>query len=158
MTRGFAVNFHQQRQRSENSFKRDVIESTPGRHGVYNKRNTMKKISVKISSVCVALALGLPLVGAITAVSGLTGCAGNQNERSTGEYIDDQSLTVRVKKALGDNSEYKFDNVSVNVFRGTVQLSGFVNTDEQKSRAVEIARGVQGVRKVEDQISIKPNP
>ena len=114
----------------------------------------MKKISVKISSMCVALALGLPLVGAVTA---LTGCAGNQNERSTGEYIDDQSLTVRVKKALGDAPEYKFDHVSVNVFRGTVQLSGFVDTSDQKSRAADIARGVQGVRNVENQISIKSN-
>jgi hyperosmotically inducible periplasmic protein len=114
----------------------------------------MKNTCKQISSVCVALAtLALPIVATTT----LVGCAGSNSERSTGQYIDDQSLTMRVKNALGHNSEYKFDNVSVTTFRGTVQLNGFVTNSEQKSRAEELAREVQGVQRIENNISIKEN-
>jgi osmotically-inducible protein OsmY len=97
------------------------------------------------------LCLGL----SIAAATAFNGCAGNQYDRSTGQYIDDKSLTVRVHDALHDNSEYKFDNVNVNVFRGTVQLSGFVDNADQKTKAVEIAKGVQGIQNVEDSITVK---
>ena len=86
----------------------------------------------------------------------VTGCAGDKYQRSTGEYIDDKSLTARVHDALHDNPEYKFDNVDVNVYRGTVQLSGFVNTSDQKDKASDIVKGVQGVKDVVNNISIKP--
>ena len=75
----------------------------------------MKKIQV----LCVALTL------AASAVVGLTGCAGDRYHESTGEYVDDTSLTARVKGALGDDS-YKYPDVKVTSFKGTVQLSGFV--------------------------------
>ena len=108
----------------------------------------MKK---KIISLCVALCLGLPVV------TTFVGCqAGNRYDRSTGEYIDDKALTSRVKGALGDDPEYKFDGVNVASFRGMVQLSGFVNTATQKTEAGRIARTVQGVREVENNISLKP--
>jgi osmotically-inducible protein OsmY len=89
------------------------------------------------------------------AVSVFTGCAGNQTDRSTGEYIDDKSLTLRVHEALAGNAEYKFGDVNVNVFRGRVQLTGFVDTSDQKSKAAEVAKGVQGVKDVENDISLK---
>jgi osmotically-inducible protein OsmY len=105
----------------------------------------------KINILCLALALGLS-TAAITAV---TGCAGNKYDRSTGEYIDDQTLTHRVNDALKDNPEYKFEGVVVNVFRGTVQLSGFVNTHDQKSKAYDIAKNVEGIKDVVNNISVK---
>jgi osmotically-inducible protein OsmY len=64
-------------------------------------------------------------------------------------------LTVRVHNALHDNPDYKFDDVDVNVFRGTVQLSGFVNVSDQKSKAESIAKGVEGVKDVVDNITVK---
>lgn len=85
-----------------------------------------------------------------------TGCAATQTDRSTGQYIDDKSLTIRVHDALHDNPDYKFDDVDVNVFRGVVQLSGFVNNSDQKSKAVDIAKGVQGVTDVKDEMTVKP--
>jgi hyperosmotically inducible protein len=88
-------------------------------------------------------------------LAGTVGCAGDQYSRSTGEYIDDKSLDMRVKGALGDNPDYKFGDVKVTSFRGTVQLSGFVNNGEMKSRAESIAKNVEGVRVVENHISIK---
>ena len=110
----------------------------------------MKNIN-KIRNLCLVVLLGLPLV----ATTGLVGCAGDRDSRSTGQYIDDHSLTMRVKNALGHNSEYKFENVSVDVYRGTVQLNGFVANSDQKSRAEDIVKQVPGVQKIENNISIK---
>lgn len=107
----------------------------------------MKK---NIISLCVALCLGVPVL------TTFVGCAGNRSDRSTGEYIDDKALANRVRGALGDDAEYKFDGVSVQSFRGVVQLSGFVNTSTQKNEAGRIAKTVDGVREIENNISIKP--
>jgi hyperosmotically inducible periplasmic protein len=105
------------------------------------------------STLNLALCLGLLTTAAVTTT---TGCAGNQYNRSTGEYIDDSSLKSRVSDTLHDNPDYKFDNVNVDVYRGTVQLSGFVDTDDQKSKAGDLTKGVQGVKKVVNNITLKP--
>ena len=102
-----------------------------------------------ISSLCLALVLSLPVI------TGLLGCAGNSHERSTGEYIDDKVMNSRVRGALGDHPEYKFKDVNVTTFRGTVQLSGFVVSSDQKHKAGEIASQVQGVKSVENNITVK---
>jgi hyperosmotically inducible protein len=100
--------------------------------------------------------IGLSLcVAALPLAAFVTGCAGDRYHQSTGENIDDHATTMRVKSALGNNTEYKFDGVEVNTFKGTVQLSGWVNNHDQKSRAGEIAKGVDGVKDVENNISIK---
>jgi osmotically-inducible protein OsmY len=92
---------------------------------------------------------------AIAGLAAFAGCAGNQYDRSTGQYVDDKSLAMRVHSALSDNPEYKFGDVNVDCFRGTVQLSGFVNTADEKSKAVQIAKGVQGAKDVDNKISVK---
>jgi len=108
---------------------------------------------MKLTATTLNLALCLGLLTAATTTN--TACAGDKYNRSTGQYIDDKSLTVRVKSALHDNAEYKFSDVNVDVFRGTVQLSGFVNSSEQKSRAEDIAKQVQGVDKVVNNVTVK---
>jgi osmotically-inducible protein OsmY len=108
-------------------------------------------MKTKINQLDLALALSLSVV----AITGLVGCAGDRYERSTGEYIDDKSLNSRVRSALNDNADYTFSDVSVNSFRGTVQLSGFVNTSDQKRKAGEIAEKVQGTKTVENNITVK---
>ena len=102
-------------------------------------------------NLCLALCLCLPVGTAVV----LIGCAGNEYERSTGEYIDDKALNTRVKSALGDNPEYKFGDVNVTSFRGVVQLSGFVNTADQKKVAGTIAEKVHGVKSIENNITVK---
>jgi hyperosmotically inducible protein len=104
------------------------------------------------STLNLALCLGLATSGAVI---GITGCAGDRYERSTGQYIDDKSINARVRDALGDNSEYKFSDVNVDTFRGVVQLSGFVDTSAQKSRAGDLAGRVQGVKSVQNNITVK---
>ena len=89
---------------------------------------------------------------------GMIGCAtgdSDSSERTAGQYIDDKVLVQRVKGALGDSKVYKFDDVKVNTYKGTVQLSGFVESDEQKKQATEIARNVEGVYNVQNNITLK---
>jgi len=112
----------------------------------------MKNMEIKVRNIAVALAIGCSAAVGVLA----TGCAGDRYERSTGEYVDDKALSVRVHSALGDNPEYKFGEVSVKSYRGVVQLSGFVNTVDQKRIAGDIAARVENVRRVENNISIKP--
>ena len=107
-------------------------------------------MKTKIASLIVTLCLGLPLIATT-----FTGCAGDRYNRSTGEYLDDKGLNMRVKSALADNPEYKFGDVNVTSFRGTVQLAGFVNTSAQKAEAGKIARRVQGAKDVENNITVK---
>ena len=109
----------------------------------------------KVTMISLSLCLGLLTT---TAVITVTGCAGSSNTRSTGQYMDDKSLQHQVRSALSDSPEYKFDNVNVDVYRGTCQLSGFVDTTEQKDKAEDICKNVQGVTKVDNNITVKPNP
>jgi osmotically-inducible protein OsmY len=88
-------------------------------------------------------------------VAGWSGCAGTQNKQSTGEYIDDKATTSRVKKTLEDDPAYKFEHVNVATFKGTVQLSGFVNTRDQKNRAAQLAKSVPGVKEVVNNITVR---
>ena len=106
------------------------------------------------TGLCLSLCLSLT---AITSAIMFTGCAGDRYNRSTGEYIDDKSINMRVRDALNDNPSYKFGSVQIASFKGTVQLSGFVDTYDQKYTANTIARKVQGVHDVENNITVKDN-
>ena len=100
--------------------------------------------------------LGLALcLGTLPLVIMTSGCAGDRYHQSTGEAIDDKATSMRVRSALGDDTQYKYEDVSVKTFKGTVQLSGFVNTSAQKSRAAEMAKGVEGVKDIENNITVK---
>jgi hyperosmotically inducible periplasmic protein len=116
--------------------------------GAKQEKEIMKTI---LSKVCLALCLCLPVGTAVV----LVGCTGTRYERSTGEYIDDKALNSRVKTALAENPEYKFGDVNVTSFKGVVQLSGFVNTTDQKKMAGAIAEKVQGVKSVENNVTVK---
>jgi BON domain len=85
----------------------------------------------------------------------LVGCAGNEKQSSAGEYIDDTVLTTRVKTALLNDPDVSGLSVNVESFRGTVQLSGFVKTVAERNRAVQLARGIPGVRQVKNDILIR---
>lgn len=90
---------------------------------------------------------------AVTVLS--TGCAGDRYHESTGEGIDDSATTVRVKQALGKDPTFKYDDVHVTTFKGTVELSGFVESNQARSHAEDIVRGVDGVHDVSNKISVK---
>src|SRR5580692_7779962 len=109
---------------------------------------------MKIQSIKKVLGMLLCL-GALPLVTMVTGCAGDRYHQSTGEAIDDEGISMRVRSALSSDAEYKYDGVSVKTFKGTVQLSGFVDTHAQKSRAADLAKNVEGVKDVDNNITVK---
>lgn len=78
----------------------------------------------------------------------ITGCAHPGHERSAGKIIDDATITTQVKSALLSAKDVKSFDIKVTTFNGTVQLSGFVDSQWQIDQAVKIASGIQGVRHV----------
>ena len=99
--------------------------------------------------------LSAALFLATITVVGMTGCAGDRYNQSTGEHIDDAGITSRVKETLGSDSMYKYPGVKVTTFKGTVQLSGFVDNRVQKSQAGSLAKNVTGVKEVVNNITVK---
>ena len=90
-----------------------------------------------------------------TAAIQISGCAPTATDRSTGEFVDDGSLTARVKTAIANEAGPGAAlNVNVTTYRGTVQLSGFVETPQFAQRAGDIARSVQGVRSVKNDLTV----
>jgi hyperosmotically inducible protein len=87
----------------------------------------------------------------------ITGCeTSSKDNRSEGRTIDDKHITENVEKSLNSEPTYKFSEVKVSTFAGIVQLSGFVNTDGEKSRAEEVAQNIDGVKQVANGITLKP--
>jgi osmotically-inducible protein OsmY len=84
-----------------------------------------------------------------------TGAAAREVNRTTGQKIDDKSLASQVKSGLDDNAAYKFPDVKVNVYNGKVQLSGFVQTRDQKAKAEDLAKSMAGGASVENKITVK---
>jgi hyperosmotically inducible protein len=83
------------------------------------------------------------------------GCAGSPTQESTGEYLSDTWITTKVKAALIDDSIVKATEVNVETFKGAVQLSGFVSSAEAMNQAVVVARGIEGVTSVKNDMRIK---
>lgn len=82
----------------------------------------------------------------------LIGCAGDPTSKSTGEVVDDAAVTTRVKTALIRDNDVNANDVEVETYKGTVQLSGFVEDREDIDRAEELASNVDGVREVRNDL------
>jgi len=100
----------------------------------------------------ILLAISLSALGLATLA---TGCASTDTRASTGEYIDDSAITVKVKSAFVKDPVVGAMDVSVETFKGVVQLSGFVNTPAEKAQAEDVAAMVNGVVRVQNNIQIK---
>jgi osmotically-inducible protein OsmY len=95
------------------------------------------------------------LIGCLIVMIVMLGCAGDRTTRSTGEYIDDSTITTKVKSALVADPEVKGTQMQVEVYRGVVQLSGFVDRPADAQRAVAVARNVEGVKEVRNNLIVK---
>ncbi|MHB9100077.1 MAG: BON domain-containing protein [Sulfuricella sp.] len=91
---------------------------------------------------------------AVTLVS-VVGCASTSKQEGTGEYIDDSVITTKVKAAIFNEPSLKSAEINVETFKGVVQLSGFVKSSADQSKAVEIARSVKGVTSVKNDMRLK---
>ena len=79
-------------------------------------------------------------------------------KRSTGAYLDDKAVSAKVKAALLQDPDVKALQVNVETYNGVVQLSGFVDKPEQISRAAEVAKGVEGVKSIKNDLHVRPGP
>jgi osmotically-inducible protein OsmY len=95
------------------------------------------------------------LIFAAFVVAGMAACESTRTKQSTGEYVDDATITTRVKAALLQTPGVKSAAVNVETFRGVVQLSGFVDSKEMANNAVAAAQRVPGVKSVKDDMRVK---
>jgi hyperosmotically inducible protein len=109
----------------------------------------MRTHKIALSGLLICLSLG-----SIAVLQ--SGCAGTRYQRSTGTYLDDKGISARVKTALFRDPLVSGFEVNVNTFRGDVQLSGYVDTPQQKERAAQIARQIPGVQLVTNNLEVKP--
>jgi len=91
---------------------------------------------------------------AVTLVSAV-GCASTSTKEGTGEYVDDSVITTKVKAAIFNEPTLKSAEINVETFKGVVQLSGFVNSQADINKAVEVARSVKGVTSVKNNMRLK---
>lgn len=94
----------------------------------------------------------LVCIGAITA---FLGCAATQTRESTGQYVDDTAITTNVKAAIFNEETLKMMQINVKTFKGVVQLSGFVNSAQSVKKAGEVARSVENVKEVKNDLIVK---
>ena len=85
----------------------------------------------------------------------LNACAGSPTEESTGQYVDDSAITTKVKSTLFADPGTSGLSISVETYKGTVQLSGFVHTEAERSRAGALARSVPGVVSVKNDLHLR---
>ena len=82
-------------------------------------------------------------------------CASTSKQESTGEYVDDSVITTKVKALLAEDDFLKSFQISVETYKGTVQLSGFVGSQKAVDKAGEITRSVKGVKSVKNDLILK---
>ena len=82
-------------------------------------------------------------------------CASTPQQSSTGEYIDDSVITTKVKSLLAADDFLKSFDISVETYKGTVQLSGFVSSQAAVDKALQITRSVGGVKSVKNSLVVK---
>jgi hyperosmotically inducible protein len=102
------------------------------------------KLNRYLSAIFLAVSLG-PVIG----------CAPTPTQQGTGEFVDDTVITTKVKAAIVEDPLTKVLEIKVKTFKGEVQLSGFVSSQEAMNRAVELARGVKGVTAVRNDMQLK---
>ena len=88
-------------------------------------------------------------------IAAFAACASTPTQSSTGEYVDDSVITTKVKSLLAEDDFLKSFEISVETFKGEVQLSGFVNSQQAVDKAGQIARSVGGVKSVKNNLIVK---
>ena len=98
------------------------------------------------------------IAAAITTVALLSasGCAVTRGQESVGAYVDDAGITTAIKSRYVESKAVDAASIGVETLNGTVMLSGFAKTAAEKSTAESIARGVNGVKAVKNEIAVRP--
>jgi hyperosmotically inducible protein len=99
--------------------------------------------------------LAAAAAAAAVALITLPGCAVTRGQSSVGEYIDDATITTQVKARMVENKQVDAAAISVETLNGTVMLSGFAKSGDERATAESIARGVKGVKSVRNEIAVR---
>lgn len=97
----------------------------------------------------------LKLLVCLGVITAFLGCAATQKHESTGQYVDDSVITTKVKAAIFSEDTLKSLQISVETFKGVVQLSGFVDSEQSVARAGVVAGRVEGVKEVKNNLLVK---
>jgi osmotically-inducible protein OsmY len=95
------------------------------------------------------------LLAALLGSSLMVACSSTPSQQSAGEAVDDGVVTAKVKAKLIEDPVTKAHQINVDTFKGTVQLSGFVESDQARTRALQLARDVDGVKQVKDALQVR---
>jgi osmotically-inducible protein OsmY len=104
----------------------------------------MNLLKISFSAVFLAIILATAM-----------GCAADLPRESAGEYLDDAVITTKVKASIIDQPSLKASEIRVETFKGTVRLSGFVPSQSSIDKAVEVARNINGVRAVKNELRLR---
>jgi Predicted periplasmic or secreted lipoprotein len=102
--------------------------------------------SIRIAAIVAGLAAVLP---------GVAACSSTPTTESTGEYVDSAAITAKVKAAILKDPQLKVMQISVETFKDTVQLSGFVDSAATARHAAAVVRNVEGVKAVKNDLVVK---
>ncbi|MEJ1966379.1 MAG: BON domain-containing protein [Gammaproteobacteria bacterium] len=98
----------------------------------------------------------LMLIVAVMAMGTMAACAPTRTTKSVGETLDDSTVTAKVKTALARDPSTSAFRIEVETFRGEVQLNGFVDTADMKTSATRVARSIDGVKSVSNNLNVGP--
>ncbi|MCX5822992.1 MAG: BON domain-containing protein [Deltaproteobacteria bacterium] len=99
--------------------------------------------------------IGIHFLVLLMLIATFAACASTPTRESAGEYVDDSVITTKVKSLLAEDDFLKSFQISVETYQGTVQLSGFVNSQKAVDKADEIVRSVKGVRSIKNNLIVK---
>lgn len=85
-----------------------------------------------------------------------SGCAVTRGQESVGAYVDDSAITTAVKARFVDNHTVDATSIKVETLNGTVMLSGFAKSADEKSTAETLTWKVNGVKAVKNEIAVRP--
>lgn len=97
-------------------------------------------------------------VVALASVAGLLalpGCAVTRGQSTVGAYVDDATITTQIKARMIENKNVDAAAIKVETLNGTVMLSGFAKSATEKNTAETIARGVNGVKSVRNELAVR---
>jgi len=108
-----------------------------------------RRRTMNIRTVIAAAAISMTLLT-------VTGCAVSRGQQTAGAYVDDSAITAGVKTRMLDNPDVAGTSITVETLNGTVMLSGFAKNQKEKTTAESIARNVDGVKAVKNEITVRP--
>lgn len=97
----------------------------------------------------------LAAAAAATALALGSGCAVVRDQQTVGSYVDDTTITTRVKTKFAEDQTVSAMAIGVETLQGVVQLSGFAKSADERTMAERLARSVPGVRSVKNDITVR---